>query len=258
MSPRKIQESLLRLGAKVKILRKELGFSQEELADRSSLHRTYITDIERGKRNPTLESTVRLAEALKVPLSILFKGIEDQKPQKPHFTGKTGTDGRTANGQPVEILLATSDRALIKHIPHLLNAHGVRNPVRIVEDVTDAFRIFRRKTQGVDGKDGRNVLLFVDEDNCSISGAEVLQSLRFGNRIPGLRVIFVGSGRNPPFLSHDRHKGIAGRIKKPLKAEEFFSAIQTLGLYVILAAELKMGSHTATRIEGSVHRKPLK
>jgi len=54
----------LRLGLNVQRLRRAKGWSQEELADRSGLHRTYISGIERGIRNPTLTILDKLARAL--------------------------------------------------------------------------------------------------------------------------------------------------------------------------------------------------
>ena len=53
-------------GANVRRLRESKGWSQEQLADESSLHRTYISGIERGARNPTLTVIARLAKALNV------------------------------------------------------------------------------------------------------------------------------------------------------------------------------------------------
>lgn len=53
-----------RLGQNVQRLRRERGWSQEELADRTGLHRTYISGIERGIRNPTVTILERLAEGL--------------------------------------------------------------------------------------------------------------------------------------------------------------------------------------------------
>lgn len=59
-------------GAAVRQRRSRLGISQEELAGRAGLHRTYISDVERGARNVSLESIQRLAAALDVPMSVLF------------------------------------------------------------------------------------------------------------------------------------------------------------------------------------------
>ncbi len=52
--------------ASVRKLRSGLGISQEELAERADLHRTYIAGIERGARNPTLLTIKKLAKGLGV------------------------------------------------------------------------------------------------------------------------------------------------------------------------------------------------
>ena len=57
-----------RLGQNVQRLRREKGWSQEELADQSGLHRTYISGIERGVRNPTITIVERVASALGRPI----------------------------------------------------------------------------------------------------------------------------------------------------------------------------------------------
>ncbi|KSV17373.1 DNA-binding protein [Dehalococcoides mccartyi] len=62
-----------RFGERIRDLRKKAGVSQEELADRASVHRTYLGGIERGERNPSLKNIYAIAQALKVSLSDLFK-----------------------------------------------------------------------------------------------------------------------------------------------------------------------------------------
>ena len=59
-------------GTSVRAWRSRLGFSQEELAERAGLHRTYVCDIERGARNVSLKSIEKLARALNVRSSMLF------------------------------------------------------------------------------------------------------------------------------------------------------------------------------------------
>jgi transcriptional regulator with XRE-family HTH domain len=53
-------------GENLRRIRTEIGLSQEELAYRAKLHRTYISSIERGKRNVSLENIYAIAEALAV------------------------------------------------------------------------------------------------------------------------------------------------------------------------------------------------
>ncbi len=60
-----------RLGLNLKKLREDQGFSQESFADHCGLHRTYISGIERGVRNPTVLILDRIAKALKVPVGQL-------------------------------------------------------------------------------------------------------------------------------------------------------------------------------------------
>jgi transcriptional regulator with XRE-family HTH domain len=67
-----------RFGLAIKQRRQELGISQEVLAERAGLHRTYIGDIERGARNLSLENIEKLANALQISISDLFAkyGVE--------------------------------------------------------------------------------------------------------------------------------------------------------------------------------------
>jgi len=51
------------------------GLSQEELADKAGLHRTYIGSIERGERNVSLNNIVVIAQALHASFTELFRGI---------------------------------------------------------------------------------------------------------------------------------------------------------------------------------------
>jgi len=53
-----------RVGLNLQRLRREKGLSQEELADLASIHQTYLSGVERGKRNPTITVLQRIAGAL--------------------------------------------------------------------------------------------------------------------------------------------------------------------------------------------------
>jgi len=53
-----------KFGDKLRELRKQKGLSQEDLALKSGLHRTYISDIERGSRNLSLKNIDKIAKAL--------------------------------------------------------------------------------------------------------------------------------------------------------------------------------------------------
>jgi len=61
------------VGANIKRLREEFDLSQEAFADQCGLHRTYVSGVERGVRNPTIEVLAKIAKALKVPPSVLLE-----------------------------------------------------------------------------------------------------------------------------------------------------------------------------------------
>jgi len=61
------------IGRNVRGIRQELGLSQEQLAFEAELHRTYVSGVERGVRNPTVLIVERLARALKIePYQLLM------------------------------------------------------------------------------------------------------------------------------------------------------------------------------------------
>ncbi len=59
-------------GKNVRLVRESKGWSQDKLSEESGLHRTYISGIERGVRNPTIEIAQQIASALNVDISILL------------------------------------------------------------------------------------------------------------------------------------------------------------------------------------------
>lgn len=70
--------SLEALGRAVRLLRQTRRLAQEELADRTGLHRTYLGGIERGERNPTWKTLGTIAAGLGVSLSEIVKRAEQE------------------------------------------------------------------------------------------------------------------------------------------------------------------------------------
>ena len=62
-------------GARVRVRRTELGWTQEQLAERAGLHFTYVSSVERGERNVTLLTIVRLANALDINPARLIENL---------------------------------------------------------------------------------------------------------------------------------------------------------------------------------------
>ena len=64
------------LGAELKKARKAAGLTQEELAFKAEIHRTYVSMLERGKGSPTVETLFRICDVLGIRASTLLKRIE--------------------------------------------------------------------------------------------------------------------------------------------------------------------------------------
>jgi len=88
-----------RFGSVVRSQRQSAELSQEELAHRSGLHRTYVTDVERGARNPSLNSIKKLSDALGVSLSDLFGLVEGL--ERKDRTPDRGTSANDPRGTTV-------------------------------------------------------------------------------------------------------------------------------------------------------------
>lgn len=63
----------LLLGANIRLARERKGWSQDKLSEESGLHRTYISGIERGVRNPTIEIVHKISSTLGVSIGELFE-----------------------------------------------------------------------------------------------------------------------------------------------------------------------------------------
>lgn len=65
-------------GRVVRARRREMGLSQEALAERCDLDRTYVSGVERGRRNPTLQAVYRIGAGLEVAPSDLLRDVEKE------------------------------------------------------------------------------------------------------------------------------------------------------------------------------------
>ena len=67
---------LASLGTRIARIRGEKGLTQEQLAQRAMMDRTYIAGVETGIRNLTFDSMLRIADGLDVSMAVLCKGID--------------------------------------------------------------------------------------------------------------------------------------------------------------------------------------
>jgi transcriptional regulator with XRE-family HTH domain len=66
------------IGISISKLRRNAHLSQEELAEKAGVHRTYISQIERAKKSPTINVLIRISKALNTSASIIIKHIEEE------------------------------------------------------------------------------------------------------------------------------------------------------------------------------------
>ena len=65
------------VGEAIRRARQKAGLSQEAVADKAGLHRTYISLVERNKKSPTLDTLFRICQAIGVSTSAIVKRVED-------------------------------------------------------------------------------------------------------------------------------------------------------------------------------------
>ncbi|QHO92607.1 helix-turn-helix domain-containing protein [Streptococcus agalactiae] len=69
----------IEFGKRIKILRKEIGLSQEKFALKIGMDRTYYASVESGKRNVSLRNIEKIANGFEISISQLFSSLENDK-----------------------------------------------------------------------------------------------------------------------------------------------------------------------------------
>ncbi len=74
MSKSSFDNAAVALGNRIRQLREGKGWTQEKLAEHADIQRTYLAEIELGKRNPSLKHLTKLANAFHVGIAAFFQG----------------------------------------------------------------------------------------------------------------------------------------------------------------------------------------
>lgn len=188
-------------GKAVKEQRYELGISQEELADRSGLHRTYISDVERGARNISLESIEKLARALELTVAMLFEK-----------TGRVGAADRT-----MEILLVEDDPRDAELALRAFRKARIANVVHLARDGQEALDFLfgagsfeRRKNQPLPG------VILLDLNLPKVDGLEVLRTIKSEKHLQGIPVIVLTVSVRDRDIDECRRMGVECYLVKPV------------------------------------------
>ena len=70
------------IGARIKEVRNKKGLTQEQLSEKMEINPKYLSSIERGNENPTLNTLLKLSESLEVDLSVIFSFIQIEDPRE--------------------------------------------------------------------------------------------------------------------------------------------------------------------------------
>jgi CheY-like chemotaxis protein/DNA-binding XRE family transcriptional regulator len=192
-------------GCSVRVWRSRLGISQEELGGRAGLHRTYVSDIERGARNVSLESIEKLSGALQVSVSTLFGD-------------PSLTPSDAVHAAPIDILLIEDSPSDIALTTEALKVAGVVNRIEIVTDGAAALdHIFGVGANRIRREPLRRPhLILLDLGLPRIDGLEVLRTLKANERTRSIPVIVLTASDEEQDRIASRHLGADGYVVKPV------------------------------------------
>jgi len=100
-----MQNIRIQLGSRIRVLRKEMEWSQEKLGEKADLHPTYVGGIERGERNVSLENLEKLASAFNVSLAELFDFPEPNRSKRQAVESKIASLARNQDSRGLEFIL---------------------------------------------------------------------------------------------------------------------------------------------------------
>ncbi len=203
-----------RLGSAVKAKRAALRISQEELAGRSGLHRTYISDVERGARNLSLGSIEKLAHALELSVSGLFS--------------QAGNEG---DQRSVEILLVEDDPADVELTLRAFRKAGIANTLHVVTDGAEALDfLFATGSHDCRKKEPLPGVILLDLNLPKLDGLDVLRRVKADLRTKKIPVVVLTVSDRDRDTAECRRLGAASYIVKPVGFQNFSAVTPHLRL----------------------------
>lgn len=200
-----------RFGASVRILRHRLGISQETLAERANLHRTYIAGIEGGMRNVTLKCVDKLARALQVSTATLFL-------HNGQLEGRARPAGDEALGaRCVDILIVEDNRDDVALTLEAFKQARIDNSVQVVHDGKEALDfLFCEGPYAGRKQTDRPQLVLLDLNLPKVSGLEVLRRIKADRRTRGIPVIVLTVSQRDRDIAECQRLGAETYIVKPV------------------------------------------
>jgi two-component system response regulator len=213
-----------RFGDTVRFWRSRRGITQEALAERADVHRTYICDLEGGTRNVSLEIIDRLAQALEIPASDLFSNRTG--PATEGKTSKTVAAKQLINILLVEDNLDDSDLTL-----WALKQGNIANHVDVVDNGAAALDYLQCKGAYSKRKpDNHPQLVLLDLNLPKINGLEVLRQIKSDPQTRDIPVVVLTVSSRSQDVVTSRQLGASAYIVKPVSLQNFSETIPKLDL----------------------------
>jgi CheY-like chemotaxis protein/DNA-binding XRE family transcriptional regulator len=197
-------------GTSLKSWRARKGYSQEQLAERAQLHRTYVSDVERGARNLSLESITRLARALDISVASLFP---------PEFSGGvTGPLAEQGNGHDfVDVLLVEDNPEDVALTLHAFKQSRFANRVQVAGDGEEALDfIFCQGKYAHLQPTQRPQVVLLDLNLPKVSGLEVLRRIKADERTRTIPVVVLTVSEIFKDFTECERLGAGSYLIKPL------------------------------------------
>jgi len=199
------------LAASLKECRSRLGLTQEELAWRAGLHRSYVADIERGARNLSLASIEKLASALNISIASLF--------------GDTARAGVPRNGERaelVDILLVEDNPDDAELALQAFKSARVHNKVYVAEDGEAALDFLKDRMAHIGGStECPRLVVLLDLNLPKMSGLDVLRRMKTDARTRKIPVIVLTVSQRDRDIAECRKLGADFYIVKPVDFQNF-------------------------------------
>lgn len=217
-------------GAELKRRRMESGISQERLAELADLHRTYISAVESGKRNLTLESIQRLAQALGASVGSFFASLESAG----DFEDK-GDEARLGEGsgrQAGAILLVEDDPRDVEFTLRAFKAARLANPIQVASDGAAALGLLTKAQPGeaIDEQPPPQLVL-LDLQLPKVHGLEVLRRIRADRRLKHVPVVVLTASRNDRDIKEAMRLGANAYLIKPVDFQRFAEVTPKLSFH---------------------------
>ena len=216
-----------------------MGITQEELARRAGLHRTYIADIERGARNVTLRSLANLAKALQLTVGRLFP-FASAPVGRQNFA--SGENNRAESGV---ILLVGGSATDAKLALRAFKRAKFANPLKVAPNGRQGLDYLFGTGRYAKRGPSRPQLILLDLHLPDMSGLEFLRRIKRDASTREIKVIILTDTDRARDISRCCRLGAENYILKPLGFESFIRITAKLNL------RLNLGPSSVARSRAS-------